>query len=185
MDTTASILTTITLASIITTSGLTIHLTENFGTLAKDEQVKKEVNGDKLVGPYGNAVTGMSAVVIGLSAVYMIFFIYGWYKNRHNHSAHIQRIYWLVMVLAVILGVCSAGMNLNLTEEYWSIEGIVPDPNPIVAGENYRLRGSYGIATLGMAISALSISSMAFIWMFVLFFQNMHHMTRSKSRSNL
>jgi hypothetical protein len=165
MDTAGSVFTGLTLASIITTGGLVINLTENFGNLANDGQVKQEVLGDKLVGPYGNAVTGMSAVVIGLSALYLVFFIYGWYRTRHSKEANIQRIMYTVMVLAMLLGICSAAVNLNLTENYLSISNLEPDPNPVVPGENYKLRGSYGTATLGMASASLAVASIAFLWM--------------------
>jgi hypothetical protein len=107
----------------------------------------------------------MSAVVIGLSALYLVFFIYGWYRTRHSKEANIQRIMYTVMVLAMLLGICSAAVNLNLTENYLSISNLEPDPNPVVPGENYKLRGSYGTATLGMASASLAVASIAFLWM--------------------
>jgi multisubunit Na+/H+ antiporter MnhB subunit len=170
MDAAGSLFTSLTLASIITTGGLTINLTENFGNLANDGKVKQEVDGDKLVGSYGNAVTGMSAVVIGLSALYLIFFVYGWYKKRGDKEARMQRVYWVVMLLAVLLGVASAAVNLNLTENYLSIDDLEPSPNPIVTGENYKLRGSYGTATLGMAAASLGMGGIAFLWLHGLWF---------------
>lgn len=78
MDTAGVMFTGLTLASVIATAGLTINLTENFGTLSTDSQVQTEVGGDRLVGTYANAVTGMSAVVVGLTGLYLIFYIYGW-----------------------------------------------------------------------------------------------------------
>jgi len=185
MDTAGSLFTGLTLASIITTGGLTINLVENFGTLADQGKVKQEVDGDKLVGSYGNAVTGMSAVVIGLSALYLIFFVYGWYKKRDDKDARMQRVYWLVMLLAVILGVASAGVNLNLTERYSSIDDLEPNPNPIITGENYKLRGSYGTATLGMAAASLSMGGVAFLWMSGLWFWNWNAMGRYGSKNSL
>ena len=89
MDTAGSLFAGLTLASIVTNGGLTINLTENFGTLWNDGDVKHEAGGgDKLVGTYANAVTGVSAVVIGLSALYLVFFIYGWYKRRNATDAN-------------------------------------------------------------------------------------------------
>lgn len=78
MDTAGVMFTGLTLASVIATAGLTINLTENFGTLSTNSQVQTEVGGDRLVGTYANAVTGMSAVVVGLTGLYLIFYIYGW-----------------------------------------------------------------------------------------------------------
>jgi multisubunit Na+/H+ antiporter MnhB subunit len=165
MDTAGSLFTGLTLASIITTGGLTLNLTENFGKLANNGSVKQEIDGDRLVGTYGNAVTGMSAVVVGLSALYLIFFIYGWYQKRGDREARMQRVYWVVMLLAVVLGVASAGVNLNLTENFLVIDDVETDPNPVVPGENYKLRGSYGTATLSMSAVSLGVAGLAFIWM--------------------
>jgi hypothetical protein len=172
MDSATSMFTGLTLASIITTGALTMNLTENFGTLANNGSIKQEINGNKLVGSYGNALTGMSAVVIGLSGLYLILFMYRWYKMRHDKVANIQRIYYLVIFLGVILGVASAAVNLNLVENYGSINDLEPSPNPIVPGQNYQLRGSYGTATLGMAISSTVMAGIAFLWMVGLWMKN-------------
>lgn len=172
MDPATSAFTALTLASIITTGALTINLTENFGNLANNGSIKQELNGSKLVGSYGNAETAMSAVVIGLSGLYLIMFIYRWYKMRHDKVANLQRLYYLVVMLAILLGISSAAVNLNLTENYGTINDLEPSPNPVVPGENYKLRGSYGTATLGMAISSLSVASIAFLWMGVLWTKN-------------
>lgn len=176
MNTVGSLFTGLTMASIITTGGLTINLTENFGNLANNGQVRQEVDGDRLVGTYGNAVTGMSAVVIGLGALYLMFFIYGWYKKRNDRNIKVQKIYWLVMLLATLLGVSSAAVNLNLTENFLSIGNLETVPNPVVDGQNYKLRGSYGTATLGMASASLGMSSIAFLWMTGLWFWNWNSM---------
>ncbi len=170
MDSSGALFSGLTLASIITTSGLAINMTENFGTLAANEHIKQEVDSDRLVGPYGNAVAGMSSVVIGLSALYLAFFIYGWYEHRKVRSPaqRMQRIYWIVMLLAVVLGTVSAALNLSLVEQGLSQKGLTTSPNPPVAGENYKLRGSYGQGTLGMASSAVAVSGISFIWMLVL-----------------
>ena len=176
MNTVGSLFTGLTMASIITTGGLTINLTENFGNLANNGQVRQEVDGDRLVGTYGNAVTGMSAVVIGLGALYLMFFIYGWYKKRNDRNIKVQKIYWLVMLLATLLGVSSAAVNLNLTENFLSIGNLETVPNPVVDGQNYKLRGSYGTATLGMASASLGMASIAFLWMTGLWFWNWNSM---------
>lgn len=185
MDTAGSMFTGLTLASIITTGGLTINLTENFGKLANDGSVKQEVDGNRLVGVYGNVVTCMSSVVIGLSALYLVFFIYGWYQKRGDREARLQRVYWLVMLLAVVLGVASAGVNLNLTENFLAIDDVVTDPNPVVPYENYKLRGSYGMATLSMASISLGMAGLAFIWMGGLYINYWKDMGKYSLKTNM
>lgn len=180
MNTAGSVFTGLTLASIITTGGLTLNLTENFGNLADNGSVKQEVDSGRLVGSYGNAVTGMSAVVIGLSAIFLVFFTFGWYRKRKNKEARGQYVYWVFLLLAVVLGICSAGVNLGLTENYGSLDSITPDPDPPVAGENYKLRGPYGNATLGMAATSLGVAGIALIWMMGMYFQHLTHRKKYK-----
>ena len=163
MDTAGSLFTGLVTASIITTGGLVINLTENFGTLSNNQSVLQEADGNRLVGAYGNAVTGMSAVTVGLSGLYLIFFIYGWYQTR-GKKASLNRVYYTVLLLAVLLGIAAAGMNLNMTQNYFSIDTIVPSPDPPVAGENYKLRGSYGVAELTMASLSLAFASIGWLW---------------------
>jgi hypothetical protein len=179
MDTAGTVFTALTLASIVTTGGITLNLTENFGTLAQDGHLKQEISGDRLVGTYGNAVTGMSAVVVGLGALYLVLFIYGWYVNRKEKAANIQQVYWVVMLLAILLGITSAAVNLNLTENFFSLSTISWDPLPVVPGQNYKLRGAYGKATMAMAATSLGVSSLAMMWMLGLIsynsYQQRHH----------
>lgn len=171
-DTAGALFTGLTLASIITTGGLVINLTENFGTLANNGDVQQEttngVPGERLVGTYGNAVTGMSAVSVALAGLYLIFYMFNWYRTRGNRDASLQRVYLTVVLLSVALGVASAGVNLGLTSTFSTRVadgGIVTDPDPVVAGENYKLRGSYGTATLGMAAASLGMAGLAWLWM--------------------
>ncbi len=168
MDTAGVAFAGLTLASIITTGGLVINLTENFGTLANNGDVLREVDGERLVGTYGNAVTGMSAVVIALTGLYLIFYIFNFYRARGNRDISAQRVYLTVILLAVMLGLSSAAVNLNLTENFITLEAdgnIAFDPAVPVAGENYKMRGTYGNATLGMAAASLSVAGLAWLWM--------------------
>lgn len=178
-DQAGALFTGLTLASIITTGGLVINLTENFGTLAIDGDVQQEttngVAGDRLVGTYGNAVTGMSAVSVALAGLYLIFYIFHWYRTRADSVASLQRVYLTVVMLAVLLGISSAAVNLALTSTFGTLvtDGdIVTDPNPAVAGQNYKLRGSYGTATLGMASASLGMAGIAWLWMMRMWMTN-------------
>lgn len=171
-DTASALFTGLTLASIITTGGLVINLAENFGTLANNGDVQQETSngaaGERIVGTYGNAVTGMSAVSVALSGLYLIFYIFNWYRSRGNKDASLQRVYLTVMLLAVALGAASAGVNLALTSKFATLVSdgdIVTDPNPVVTGENYKLRGTFGMATLAMASASLGVAGLAWLWM--------------------
>lgn len=181
MEIAGTVFTGLSMASIITMSGLTINLTENFGNLALDESIKQETTGPRLVGAYGNAVTGMSSVVIGLSLMYIGFFAYGMYRRRYRKTPNIQKVYWVVMMLAIAMGIVSASINLNLTENYQNIDNLSTDPNPVIPGENYRLRGVYGTATLGLNIASLALSFVAFVWMTGLFFHRLRKNTILKA----
>lgn len=163
-----TVLTGITLASIIATNGLVINLTENFGNLANDGHVKVAATGSQLVGSYGNAVTGMNCVVLVLSTIFLIVYIYGWFIRRNDRYQRLQLAYWIWILLAVIIGVVSAGVTVNLTENYASLTDLDPSPTPIVIGENYKLRGPYGKAVLSMASISIGVSTMAFVGMFVI-----------------
>lgn len=86
---------------------------------------------------------------------------------RGNRNANVQRVYWIVILLAVMLGLSSAAVNLNLTENFTTLvadSSIEYSPNPPVAGQNYALRGSYGTATLGMAAASVSMAGIAWLW---------------------
>jgi hypothetical protein len=176
MDIGYSSLTALTLSSIIVTGGLTINLTENFGNLANSGSVQQELDGSKLIGNYGNAETVMSALTISLCGLYLIIYMYQWYKRRNDKTASFQRIYYLIILLAVLLGISSAAVNLNLTTNYTQITDLSTSPSPVVPGENYKLRGAYGTATLGMAISSTAMASIGFLWLMHLFRMNWNTM---------
>jgi len=197
MDTSTWVFTGLSLASVIATGGLTMNLTENFGNLAKTGSIKQEINGNKLVGTYGNALMGMSAVVVALSGLYLILFFYKWYQemkkvqNRNGlnknqwHQFTLQKIFYLVSFFAILLGVASAAVNINLLDNYGGINDLSTSPDPIVPGQNYKLRGAYGTATLGMAIASTSMASLAFLWIFVIGIRNwntVHHFALNANR---
>lgn len=173
-----TVLTGVALASIITTNGLTINLTENFGSLASNGHVKQSATGNELVGDYGNAVTGMNCVVLVLSFIFLIVYIYGWFLRRHDRYEKLHLAYWIIILLAIIIGVVSAGITLNLTTNYASIQDLDTSPTPTIPGQNYKLRGVYGNATFGLAITSLITSSLAFIGMFVIIGLNWKQYTR-------
>jgi hypothetical protein len=156
------------LASVITTGGLVLNLTENFGTLAHEGDVLQEASGNRLVGTYGNAVTGMSAVSVALSGLFLCMYIAQWYRSRGSRDASFWRVHMIIVLLSAMLGVASAGVNLNLTTNYGQLQAdgnLESDPAAPVPGQNYKLRGAYGTATLGMAAASVGVAGLAFLWM--------------------
>ena len=59
-------------------------------------------------------------------------------------------------------------MYPTLTENFITLEAngsVAFDPAAPAPGENYKMRGSYGNATLGMAASSLAVAGLAWLWM--------------------
>ncbi len=157
--------TVVTLLCIIISNCLTLYMTENFGTLADKGSVQLEDgSGSRLVGSYGNAVTGMSATTLALGSGYLAMFFVGWYRKRHQARSRQLHVYWLIMTLAVTLGLTSAAVTLGLTESFQKQTHLEFSPVP-VEGENFKLRGAYGKATLGMSSCALGMSGIAAGWL--------------------
>jgi hypothetical protein len=165
MNVSDSLYTLLTLGSIITTGALTINLTENFGTLAKNGDIKQQISGSNLVGSYGNALTAMSLTTIVLCAIYLVVFIWGILKLRNKTDSKISKMILSSMLLIVLTGIASSALALNLTENFISVEGIETSPNFPSNGENYKLRGTYGKATLGMACTSTGLASLGLLSM--------------------
>lgn len=159
----------LTIESIIVMTALTLNLTENFGHLANSEQVQREVDGSALVGAYGSAVTAMSAVVVALTGLTLLTMVYH-YLNQRSKSSVVNRqhkLWYGVLLISVLMGVTTAGCNLNLTENFFSIGDLAFYPNPPVAGENYKLRGVYGIATVSLNSVALGFSGLTYLGVYL------------------
>jgi len=175
-DLAGTLFTALTLGAIVTTDSLAINLTQNFGNLATSGQIK--TSGSQLTGSFGNALTGMSAVVIGLGALYICFYIYGVYKLRGNKIALQQKIYWLIILLSVVIGISAASVDLYLTENYDNINSLATHPTQPIPGQNYSLVGSYGIATTTMASISLGFSGISVIWLVVMLIRNWNTMLK-------
>lgn len=148
---------------------LVLYLVDNFGRLAQQEQVKREVDGPRLLGDYGNAVTAMSvlSVVFGfaMSWVVGVQFWRCWsHTCRPEFRTARQKMYFVCLWSAIVLGWTAAGLNLHMTENFFDLENIEPFPNPPVGNENYKLRGAYGKAVLGVNSAALAVNAVAYVW---------------------
>lgn len=158
-----SILTAVTLATGLATNSVTLEVCERFGDLAAERRILV-AEGGQLAGPYGNALTGLSVASIGLVGVSAV--MVGVHLSRVSslkffvRSAGIsRRLLWVSMLLSGLLILGAVSLSLYLTEHYEHIDSLVPDPNPIVPGQNYSLRGPMGIATVTM--TGLSLSFIA------------------------
>jgi len=174
----ASLFSLLPLSSMIATGAITIYMEDNFGKLAKSDQL--QTSGSMLVGNYGNAVTAMSAVTIALCIMFILMF--GWIciRSRHerNRQAVADRMYQLFVLLSVIIGIASSSMNLYLTDHYTDIDGLSPDPDPPVVGQNYKLRGPYGTGVLAMSSISIGLASVSMTWVVGWMIKNWNIMLR-------
>ena len=161
IDLSETTLTMLTLGSIITNNSICLEITENFGNLAKVQKLK--TTGTQLVGSYGNALTGMSAVVVGLGILCIIFYLYGLVRLRKN------KIVWLFILFSVFIGIASAGLDLYLVERYGEISSLESDPAKPITGENYKLRGPFGLAVVSMASISTGFAGISIFWWIALF----------------
>lgn len=157
------ILTMFTMLILIVMSTMVIYAIENFGTLTSNEQIKKQQNGARLVGPYGS---GMAGVIYG-SIISLGFAIMLMGYNSHHYKGTPTRtkkmLVWLIMSTLVV-GAATAGLNLHFVEEYENITGIERDPIQVSVGENYKIRGNYGNALLALNSTNVSLASLAFLY---------------------
>jgi hypothetical protein len=138
--------------------------------LFKNGAVVVNANSGKLEGDYASAIAGMSATSISLSGIYIVYYIFGLFKYRHHSHITIQKIYWTVLLIAILLGIAMSGINLHMTENYQSLhisKNIESSPIVPISGENYKLRGSYGTATMGVASAAVAFASLGAIQMLI------------------
>lgn len=160
MATPTSLITTAALGSIVVTGTLSIHLVENYGRLATDGDIELQSDGDRLVGDYADALTAMSAVVVVLAFLYILYFAYHSRKYRGTFSDMplSEKLHKLMILLSVLLGVTSSGLNLNLTENFSGVENLE-------VTTDRKLRGSYGKAVLGMSAASAGVSGITLAWM--------------------
>jgi len=81
METASYFMTALTMASILSTGALTLHLTEKYGNLKADGKAVPQDPGNKLRGDFANAVFAMSIVVIILAGIYIIMWLWSWVKK--------------------------------------------------------------------------------------------------------
>ena len=168
MEVAGSVFAGMSVASMLVSSGITVSLTEGAGNLFESGAISTTDDSPKLQGRFSDAVRGMSATTIGLSVGYLGFYSYGMYKYRKEHHAIVQKIYWTILLLAIIMAIISSALNINLVEGYTNYldDGqLQTDPSIVIPGENFKLRGAVGTGVFGMAVVTLIFASLGIIQM--------------------
>ena len=139
------------LSSALATAGLTLNMTEHFGTLVNEGKVNS--NDKRLSGSYSDAVFGMSITTIVMSAMYITLYIIGMNKFRDNANIGTKKTFWSVLLIVMIISIVCGSLNIHLIERFEEIKmdgGIEMSPN-MEPGKNYKIRGRYGTAVMTVA----------------------------------
>ena len=166
-----------TLGSMITTSSLLLHTTENFGNLFIQNDIVVSDDGNQLLGPQASALSALSSITVGLNVVLLMLLSIEWYRIRksgqsifswdtkHEKRKAFKSIFSLVTLAALVFGITMSGLTLNFVNNYDHVDELEPSPNPPVSGENFKVRGPYGIALVSTASLTLAFSSASLAWM--------------------
>ena len=170
MDPTSGITSALLLSSIIVSGALSINFTENYGSLVHSGKVQFELNGNQILGIYGNAMVGISYTIIVLSAILLLITIFSFIqrKGRKNVVLNKRKTGMIsVTTIAILVGIAQASFTLFYTDNFNNIHKTY-DPSIPISGQNYKLRGILGNTVLGLSISsiALSVISMGIIGWF-------------------
>lgn len=164
-----------TLATGITTSSISMNLTENFGRLFNDGKV--EISGKRLVGEYGHAVLGMSAASMSFAFFALLYIVYTWIRSKKEKDPTKRRVhwfvklYWVVFVLGLIITLTTSILNIVILEhfdQYFTNGSIKISPTraqliPGRLGDKDNLRGSFGTAMMGMNATMVGLLGSALI----------------------
>jgi MFS family permease len=146
----------LSLASGITSSGLTLYITENYTTLKENGQIQPTPLGRRLIGSYGNVWTAISAVAIALSTLYLVLYLKrfgaGWFSNSLPGFNKTQKIMHALMLSTLMVVIASCALNVFMTDNYSLLGSAVSETS------SGTLRGSYGTAIFAMAIVSLCFS---------------------------
>lgn len=166
-----------TLATMITTSSLLLHTTENFGNLFIQQNLVVSDDGNQLLGPQASALSALSSITIGLNVVMLMLLSLEWYRIRKTGNTifswdmkqerrkAFKSVFSLITLTALVFGITMNGLTLNFVNNYDHVDELEPSPNPPVSGENFKVRGPYGIALVSTASLTLAFSSASLAWM--------------------
>ena len=168
MEIAGSIFAGLSVASMVVSSGITINLTENAGTLFQSGAIHVDEDDSKLHGKYAVATTGIAGATIGLASVYTGMYLYGLYKYSGHQLDVQQKIYWTILLIAMVMAVVSSALTLSLVNNFSTFlaDGqLATNPAIVIPGENYQLRGAIGNGVFGMAVVTLLFASLGMIQM--------------------
>lgn len=167
METFGSVASGFTIASIVSTAGITLNMTENFGDLVNSGALEV---GRTLHGHYGDSLLGMGSVEIAMTSVYVFLFLYGLLKYRKHARKTVQKIYWTLFLLTVVIGFINGVMVVYLVQNFENMlqnDQLEFSPKVVPENQNYQLRGIYGTATMAVSSVAVAFSSISIMQMTV------------------
>lgn len=166
--TTSTVTAGITMVGILVTGAMSINLIEQFGNLEYHEQVRQVSTGSSLEGEYADALSGLAFFVLVISALYLALLIYVMVKHyrqpEHHRESPLIKVYWVLIILSLMMGLTSAALDVHLVDQFNKLVAdgdLKTDPLKPIRGENFKLRGAYGKATLGLAIVSLICSALS------------------------
>lgn len=111
------VLSGMTLATMITTSSIVLHTTENFGNMFIHNQLVVSDDGNQLLGPQASALSSLSSISIGLNFVFLLLLSIEWYRIRKQGNnifswdmkqekvKAFKSIFSLIILTAIIFGI--------------------------------------------------------------------------------
>jgi hypothetical protein len=152
------------MVNIIINSILALVFTEYAGNMFHNNNVSLSAKSPSLKGTYANAMVGLSSLSLLWSAMYIFLFSRGMYVNRNEAHMKRQKIFWTVLLLAIILGFSVSVMNIHVVHDYQDLlNGGHVKPSLDVPGENFKLRGVYGTALVSVASITLGCGTLGLI----------------------
>jgi len=159
-------------------NGLSLYLNQNAGKLAHDHDIQPEKDGDKLLGNYANAMFSVSVTGIVFSvyffsiAAYMLF-------NHWNEWTTLWKVMWLGLISAALTGFISMTLDLNLVENFGSLQKDGDIKFSHDSTNNFSMSGKYVDASKAMTSVSLFTSTVALTVMFLAYFNSRKNSTSS------
>jgi hypothetical protein len=153
------IMTIFTFLALIVMASVTTYVNERFGELDASGQL--QIQDGKLSGTYGQTVAGLSIGALITTAIALMAM--GYNARVHQGSPMMRKkmlVYFLMLTLTVSLA--TASLNLHMVENYGDITTITFDPPiALLSGQNYKQRGPYGRAVLGMNSTTIGLATLS------------------------
>jgi len=142
------------MAGGVTTGGLMLGLTENFGKLRRDGKIAPSATSDAMVGSYAQGLTAASLATIVFSVMSIVStahqgYIQGMVANMLN-ALHGGTALTLTVVLV------TAGLAMYVLDNFENIDSFEMKPADIEADQ--KIRGSMGWAMYSMSIITIILA---------------------------